>query len=209
MVGFWRISFSLFPMCAGSKSGLISAPRWPQAAQMNFGSRSDKRTRSGQRSALMMTEWAQLSSPQQTISRRGPSFDRISPRVIFFGCMAVTKARWLPNQQPATDCGVSPFASIRRKVRTGRRKLHAGSGFVQFQPIPCDGGPPIERAVWAITGRLFSTIADHGPAHCLNFGEAVKITRTPDRPLIVRVLCPARLTMRLTDKILSTTETED
>jgi len=95
------------------------------------------------------------------------------------------------------------------KVRTGRRKLHAGSGFVQFQPIPCDGGPPIERAVRAITGRLFSTIADHGPAHCLNFGEAVKITRTPDRPLIVRVLCPARLTMSLTDKILSTTETED
>jgi len=29
--------------------------------------------------------------------------------------MAVTKARWSPNQQPATDCGVSPFASVRRK----------------------------------------------------------------------------------------------
>jgi hypothetical protein len=39
--------------------GRTSAPRCPQALQMNFGSRSDSRTSSGHRSALIAIEWLQ------------------------------------------------------------------------------------------------------------------------------------------------------
>ena len=47
------------PMRAASKNGLTSAPRWPHAWQVNFGSRSDSRTWSGH-GASIVTEWAHL-----------------------------------------------------------------------------------------------------------------------------------------------------
>jgi hypothetical protein len=44
-------------MRAGSNIGLTSAPRCPQAGHVNFGSKSDSRTSSGHRSALIAIEW--------------------------------------------------------------------------------------------------------------------------------------------------------
>jgi hypothetical protein len=49
-------------MRACSKSGRTSAPRWwPQTWQTNCGSRSDSRTSSGRRSALIAVEWLQMT----------------------------------------------------------------------------------------------------------------------------------------------------
>jgi hypothetical protein len=45
-------------MRAGSNIGLTSAPRCPQAGHVNFGSRSDSRTSSGHRSALIAIDCA-------------------------------------------------------------------------------------------------------------------------------------------------------
>jgi hypothetical protein len=57
-----------------------------------------------------------------------------------------------------------------------------------------------------MTGRLLRQLPVRNRFHCLNFGEAVKIVRSSNQPLIVRVRSPLRLTMRIIDKIITTIE---
>jgi len=56
---FYRAGRALGPR-SQSKLGLTSAPLWPQAWQVNRGSRSDSRTSSGHRSPLIVVEWLHL-----------------------------------------------------------------------------------------------------------------------------------------------------
>jgi len=71
--------------------------------------------------------------------------------------------------------------------------------------IAAISNPARERAARAVTGRLISAIAGSRPVPLPDFGEAARWLR----PLIVRVLSPARLTMILIHKILTTSETEN
>jgi hypothetical protein len=72
------------PIVAAGKSGRTSTPHLPQAVQVNSVSRSDSRTSSPQRPALMCVEWLQRWSAQNTIRLCAPEA-RIVPRVIFCG----------------------------------------------------------------------------------------------------------------------------